>query len=128
MKIDEITGKDLSGWHLQKCYSMELSHDFTKGYYPAVNSENKIIVCLTRHDLKKIWEKIPRLIKVTASYFMVDTNAIAVPICHPSGRDNSLDYFLVSKQRLEVCLDINGYIQWTPGLNDVNNFAFFPKE
>ena len=94
------------------------------GCFPAVVAEEKkVVVCLNRDDLERVWLKLPRKeVVVTKTLFMVNQEErLVVPVSSPGYFS---DFILVLKEDLDKHL-----FEWAPGVFANNeSSAVFPKE
>jgi len=133
MLLKDVIGKDLPGWQSLYCYVMELSHSLM-GCFPAMKSgAKKIVVCLNRDDLEKIWSKLPkREVKVNKFLFHVNKGENrAILINSPQGDESdSGDFFLIQGNELGFYLQEDDFFEWAPGLWSFKDEskAVFPKE
>jgi len=133
MLLKTVVSENLPGWQPAYAYFMEISHGLM-GFFPAITSEShKIVVCLDRSDLEKIWTQLPiRNVKVNKELFHINmAKKLVIPMNSPrQGDADSEDFFLIAKGDLPGYLAKQYFFAWAEGLLNLHDCsdAHFPKE
>jgi hypothetical protein len=111
MNIHQLKGRDLLGWRLCTGYMIETTH-YLMGYLPAITTENKkIVVCLSRKDLEKVWNVLPKRNTRVIEFDLLfnEEEKIAVPTTDKFDPNN---FFLAFGEDLENSLKEEHFFQW----------------
>lgn len=133
MLLKELFGENLQGWTLEYGYILELSTIY-KQCHPAIISETrKIVACLDRGDLEKIWSVLPkRAVQTRKILFIVNRGSkIVININSPKNGDSDSESFgLILSDEIEALLEIPEYFEWVSGPACLRSEeeATFPKE
>ncbi len=131
MKLKELKNRDLKGWQIKKAFYMELKHSLM-GFFPLIEEKTKkIIICINRNDLEKIWNILkPKKVLVQPHQFMInEEEKLCIPLESHAGNEADSNNFLLITNDITKHLKKTKFI-YTPGLLSLveEKSIEFPKE